>query len=351
MYYINYILFRAREANRLVMKKIVFTDLEPDDLIALTIIKDMDIVIVGEGNANIKYERAKKYLPNITILEGMSSKNIFPNDGKDVGIIMKDETKANYDENNMIKIITDNTCQLIIMKPPRELYNIWKKFPMLMNKHTTYLSGSFNLRSLVGRSNPDEWNNVILFLESFNKCFIYENHHAIGPNNNITFTELGIDSPNASINAKKLIELYGKLDMDSMNKSIDKLLPSKIPKEIQRAIFYWDMYNLKDSQDTVAECDEKLKKDPKSSRLISQKERNEKCAKQIISGNFQQFVASDVFFAICIDDKSTPWKTCELDFNRETGYSIPKEVLNSTIYFAMPKDKKEFRDKLIKKLL
>lgn len=314
---------------------VFFTDLEPDDLIALYILPDKfkkgSIFIVGEGNSVIKFKRMEYYVKlfgftDTIIIQGLSSKNIFPYDGKEIGINDKSlqfisDNSRNYE--NILKNIKDNS-NFYIMKPPRELMIMFMENPKIFSNCNAFISGSFNLRSLIGGSIDRKSNemNLINMINSFKSCKIYENHHAIGSKNNISYDEI------------QLIDLKSD-NYDPLNFAGKSL----IPKEILMAMYYWDRYNLDDCIETM----DKIMTEGINKSNEDQYNRNKKCAEQIKFG--LQFVASDVFFIMTLDDNSVP---CSISF--DSGYLVPIVKISSSISIIMPDNKELYRENLIKLL-
>lgn len=170
----------------------VETDLEPDDVLAIRLkpLCHANWYVVGEGNANTKYNRMKKYcqLLNNTsaiIIYGMNSSKPFPNDGKEFDVLPNDiPSNINYLDN----FIALSKCKNPIMfslKPMKELLHEFAKnkdlIKSLVKNIELYLYGSFNIRSIL----TEHKGNVIELLQNFKKVCIYESFYATGEQNSI----------------------------------------------------------------------------------------------------------------------------------------------------------------------
>lgn len=169
------------------------TDLEPDDVLAnLILSKRFNIhhVIVGEGDADIKQSRMRKYLELLSsnetiLLRGQSSNNLFDQDGKEFSDL--EISKSNYDKNQFISLIkkyvqTIDNPKIIFLKPPRELLETFSELKEYLAKITAYFYGGFNFRCLM-LSYASE--RILEVLNAFKKVHIYESFFATGSDNTI----------------------------------------------------------------------------------------------------------------------------------------------------------------------
>jgi hypothetical protein len=168
----------------------VFTDLEPDDYLALWILNKngykFKTVVVGEGKfVQQKAERAYYYFnnddfypescPYITV--GESSDKDFPESFE------TDETYDNFSLENLKEFVQNGGTKILIMKPPRELfqYIITNPAELSFLKNTKcYLYGSFNMKSLDATDSEFR-----MFCDLFDSLYVYESFFATGPQNNL----------------------------------------------------------------------------------------------------------------------------------------------------------------------
>jgi hypothetical protein len=301
---------------------IITTDLETDDLIALYImakyIKDMPkLIIVGEGNSQIKYCRMLIYsyllgFTNTTIIKGHSSHQKFKCDGLDIlsnEAITEinnsiDQTDPIDDIRLFIKRYPDQT--IISLKPMRELLEIWKEEPDIFANITLIGYMGFNVRSIMNNREQD----IINFFRSFKLVIYYETFLATGSKNNIDEAD---DFP-----FDKLPNFITKLMKSWNTNMIDKCLQS-IHIKIMLIT-----HNDVDSLDISIKNKEGLK-------------RNIKIVKNIIESNYSQFVNADsglIASLLVPFDKSYCYKG-SLSFSA-TGYSVPKADPLGNILFINP---------------
>jgi hypothetical protein len=196
-------------------------DWEPDDMIALYVFLkrgySLAQLVVGEGDANIKMERALSYWDKLhaefpdqvatepAVLRGCSSKKPFADDGLDVSE-HKDEVDAllvraaarNVDDDaticaayqeHFIAYLEAHDHPLVIQcKPMRELVRVWQNVPDALRRKTTLAQyGSFNYRSLLDRADPaGSSTRIEAMLRGFGHTVVYESFIATGTRNNLT---------------------------------------------------------------------------------------------------------------------------------------------------------------------
>jgi len=194
------------------------TDLEPDDVLALYILVKRRLIprvmVVGEGNAAMKVERAKRYVEllrkeglipqdwNITIIMGQSSDKLFQDDGKELLHCEVKQPDKITDQPDYVKELSrflSNSDQqhplFVVLKPPRELVQaLSTKNAASVDKCDLWIYGSFNLRCLLKDPN---YNPQHIWLRQFRQTWLYESFHATGELNSVQdkvmpklFTEL-----------------------------------------------------------------------------------------------------------------------------------------------------------------
>lgn len=222
----------------------VFTDLEPDDIIAITLLENYNKAqknkykfnyIVGEGDSLTKTFRMEKLLQILNenlkkydnIFQGFDSDKKYESDGfelletnnffKKINIdhnlekdfyknlewyskfeldnknkLFTSQDNLEYDSKNKSKIYMDHYKTLhkeadfnICLKPPRELIKLWKNIDIDLSNKTVAIYGSFNIRCLMKKYSKD---NIIDFLNSFKETYLYETYHMT--DNNSFFSPL-----------------------------------------------------------------------------------------------------------------------------------------------------------------
>lgn len=298
---------------------LITTDLEPDDLIALLILvknipKDIKIgFVVGEGHSRIKYQRIARYcelmnFKNYKVFESIGSTKDFVYDGLD---IFNSEFVENIRENNkslseinlnglktLKEFINSGETAIIMLKPPRELMEIWSNDNSFFNKTKMIGYMSFNLRSLW---NSKQWSQqqVVDFLNSFESVIYYETFLATGEKNSMSkSTKFPFDKLPGYI--KKLISLWNKSIMKECKKDIDNPDYPEANKARSRKIY------------------DNIKADP------------------------DQFVNADcgLIASMLIELKDSDYYTGTINFNAN-GYSVPTKDPNGKIIFINPTDKED----------
>lgn len=207
----------------------IFTDLEPDDLLALLVLQKRgfvpSVVVVGEGNAAIKALRMKAYLRvlgllDTQVLSGVHSNKPFHADGEECTSVFTTDELVEYQrvqttgavltpEHNAIASnrVRDALLHflhiheeplIVALKPMREFLHMDAPDKATVRKAlssaTLALYGSFNLRCLfwLGRSVvPDAGytartqQEVLDWFAACKQVLLYESYHATGENNSI----------------------------------------------------------------------------------------------------------------------------------------------------------------------
>lgn len=221
------------------------TDLEPDDILALYSLRHTNIshIVVGEGDAHIKFLRIKKYmelLPSLNpiLIEGVGSDAKFEFDGKEFNSL--DSTCENIHtdsyENNFKKFSQSQNPIMISLKPLRELMMYRDSLSPYLKNVTLYVYGGFNFRCIYSESNSQL--DLINLLSMFKKVVIYESFYVSGTNNSIDkYTSPKIYSLLQDQNNeffKTLMKLIKNWNIHILNKKKNALITATDEHEIKR---------------------------------------------------------------------------------------------------------------------
>lgn len=277
------------------------TDLEPDDVLALYILPKAEYYVVGEGNANIKYNRMIQYSKlletlNATIIQGMNSDKDFVLDGKEFDDLTNDICYTDYMTEFKRFCKLDNPI-MVSLKPMRELLDEYNKDPTgiknLVSNITLYVYGSFNFRCILGQYKTQ----LLDLLSAFKKVCLYESYYVSGSNNSINKT-----------NTPELYELISKT-----NNAYFKLL--------LKLTHNWNISIIEDCRST-------LNSENCSSDTA---ERENKIINSILGNEDFQFVIAD-FGLAAIYDKIEPIPITNLNF--DNWYTAFKETTEPTSLYA-----------------
>lgn len=212
----------------------VFTDLEPDDILAIDLLESyskrhpLEITyVVGEGDAKTKSDRLNAHLSGARrVLIGHDSERKYEYDGYELipqsefmAMLEKDKhliPREHYVEEwypkeqplqplkapEQYKYTKDGSLY-IILKPPRELMQGWKNGSIDLSSTKAVIYGSFNLRCMMRRYTQGE---VSKFLKSFLCCYVYETFYVT---NNNSFYDREVCSK-YSHTLKRCIYLWNK---------------------------------------------------------------------------------------------------------------------------------------------
>jgi len=153
----------------------VFTDAEPDDMVALYILSKtfkIGLIVVNEGTAlQAKAERVQKLYPDIPVECG------WPSDKPFEECTVPTRTYDTYDIDN----VTLDNCLVIMLSP---MTGLVQQNPIVFSQATLWVYGSFNFRSTMTSLQID---TAVMqsFLESFKQTYIYESYHVTGEHNNL----------------------------------------------------------------------------------------------------------------------------------------------------------------------
>lgn len=168
----------------------VETDTEPDDLLALRIFHrdglSIEVVVVGESNPLLKISQILFYSDGThkpgCVIRGIGSGRSHPRDPN----VKTTECDRNtyFPTSQYVKKLreyverTENPT-MVIIKPPRELYENFSLVQDLLPKVNLYLYGSFNLRTLKAPG----MNHVVL--QAFKNVYLHESYLAFGDDSSI----------------------------------------------------------------------------------------------------------------------------------------------------------------------
>lgn len=323
------------------------TDLEPDDLFAIYLLAKKQYapkyIVVGEGKSITKCARMSRYISllqeekllpkdyNCTIIKGIDSKNIFPDDGKEFKDLNLDNDGIDYLSHDfypaLVKkyISESNNPIMVMLKPPRELVNCSEEIKSEISKVTSYWYGSFNFRSV--------WAHLHILeslLKQFKSTYIYESYHATGsqnsmqPNNSpITWNNLR----NSNSSYIKMLLLVVSF-WNNYKTTNCKEICGNILKKLGISIDFNEIADLTTDQITKL-LDEKNADLSDRDKL----HRNIKIYKSTSSYPNEQMVLADMGLAIMIDKKLTEQYALpgNISFDK-SGFTQFKEFAASNVY-------------------
>ena len=337
----------------------VFTDLEPDDVLAINLLHNSNVIekrgnqinyIVGEGSAETKTQRMMRYMANLNkrfparegpadsheLFAGHSSDKSYEFDGNEflprsflvdsLGLTESDPVYSWYDEDEHTSVcdypfsasrlfpkecvsymkeftkLHESTNLYIVMKPPRELMELWKCGAVDNSEKNLVLYGSFNLRCIMGEYTHEE---ILAFLKSFKACYIYESFYVTNTN---------------SFHDDKVEDLY--------------------PMDLKRTIHWWNKSILDDCVESVkSKVPEWNGKDDIDIESLEMCEKDKEYVKRNlkvvldIGRHPMQVVNADcgMIASLLFENMDTlPIKDVELSFN-EFGYTQFRETTGSNI--------------------
>ena len=163
------------------------TDMEPDDMWAILLIGHRSsYIVVGEGDANIKYNRMMRYVDLLhsikqfdtkpMIIEGMSSRKKYLADGFEFNNLST-YLCPEWHFDNFEEFANKPNPIMFSLKPMREILNWYlqdtEKIAQLLSKITLYVYGSFNFRCLF-----EHKNTLLDIIKLFKSVYIYESFYA-----------------------------------------------------------------------------------------------------------------------------------------------------------------------------
>lgn len=172
---------------------LILTDLEPDDILALYLLKKyiqndtIIYVITGEGNL-IKCNMCESILniigyKNYIVFDGNKSEKEYPKDIIDTYIYDKEQKYTFYLDVSSIKGLIENFNNPLIigLKPFTEIIKYISYISL--KKSTFIVYGSFNFRCMLKDYNNETLANFIN--NSFKRVIIYESYYATGEKNSM----------------------------------------------------------------------------------------------------------------------------------------------------------------------
>jgi ankyrin repeat protein len=283
------------------------TDLEPDDIMALYILPKAKYYVVGEGDANIKYNRMLKYCAilknrDAVIIEGMKSDKKFIYDGHEFNNLSQFKSTECYLK-RFQEFSSGQNPIMFSLKPMRELVNEYIKSPntikQMISNVTLYVYGSFNFRCITWKY-KDELLNL---LRGFKKVCIYESFFVSGNEN--------------SINKVNASELYTFMK-NNKNDYFDALF---------RLTENWNKYISEDAIKCLS--DKNLDKDACN--------REQKILDNIRGNEDFQYVLAD-FGLAAIYRHIDPIPVKNLQFNSYTSFDLSDENTNIYVYQKIPRE-------------
>ncbi len=217
---------KSNHLNKLIIEEydrvIVITDLEPDDLIAITMLlksKELNLktfnqeiifIISAWSNVEQKARFFRKFL--LDCFSAYANSQIYLGESSDKKFEFPFEVAAN--ENFPSYQILDPSNSLIInLAPIRELMFYHQNIPNVFKNCYLAIYGSFNIRSVIVEKKLEHTHICNIFY-SFSGVLCYESFYAVGSNNNMTDPEiLGIIKSNYPY-LEKIIKWWNQEIMD-----------------------------------------------------------------------------------------------------------------------------------------
>lgn len=291
----------------------IATDLEPDDVLALKLIfqetKEIRLIVVGEGNSQIKKMRMEKLLQDyfgadVPVFSGRSTEdNLFPYDGEELfdkseleGIPFEESSEG---ENALQAFLAEAEKPLIIqLKPAPELLSLP---PELTEKTTVLFYGSFNLR----KTGDDLQTVLDQLADRFLKVGIVESYGVLGEESAV-YDEYPWTHP-----IKQAIEESTDPFMEMFRKLVEN----------------WNRYLLE--------------------KELAEENPDPEFIKKLSSG--LQFTLSDVEVALALSDPLFTATPVTLSVSKE-GYLQPVPDEASNVFYYERVDREKFAEILIDKV-
>lgn len=302
---------RRRAHAALPAPLIVFTDLEPDDMLALRVLHARKIqpkaVVVGEGCVEAKVARMRAYARKLgwthtVVMQGLGSARTWPNDGHDIADEPVDHTSAPLCSPAALSAVMHGTpdsrpagsCPVLprlvspcpvqqptflVLKPPRELVN-WDAAEAAPLFSTVRLAayGSFNFRQV-------NMNEVAAWLTPattpFSSVVWYENF--MGMLHGTKALTSAVMPP------RQVATAAGAA-------ATATAAPAEFDVCLRKVALDWDTYMLQDCEESCATIE------ADTFRADAAWARNTVCAQQIRAAMGQQIVAADPVLALVLDN-------------------------------------------------
>lgn len=341
-----------------VSKCVVFTDCEPDDILALIALKkDIECIVCGEGPEPMnKVVRVKTILgisDTPLVIPGGPSKKEFQYEGYEMGKLKMESEVAKLEKvdasfvKNTLKFHLAQGTDLVILKPPKELFELWCEDNKALSNCRAFMYGSFNMRSMLlrGEKGPERIQMLEKFFAAFKELYYFTNHEAVGNNNNVTVKDFDVRKRLSHIVAKSVF-YWNKFNMDDCTETI---------AEIKKTCCAGVSKMSSDRFDELVEANDFESAEWINDALITpdklaQLGRNKKCYDQIAPEFETQFVGADIYLALSIKNKGiAKWKRCKLKIDPTKGYEYYEDDIGGkgNVYVIAPDDKAEFRKTLV----
>lgn len=185
----------------IIMSKLFFTDLEPDDWILIDCVlrslnKDTYMMfVVGEGDCDktqlISTYLRKKEFTNYKIVQGSKGDKDYPKYFLEKYTDIYPDNKILKDTNcadAVSRFMTDNPeSQVFSLMPIKDIMSLDRS---LFDRCELYMYGSFNHRAYYNRD-PDKQMKLVSFINSERKrTVLCESFFGFGENNVVTYTEM-----------------------------------------------------------------------------------------------------------------------------------------------------------------
>lgn len=204
-------------------RQIVFTDLEPDDSLAISIMNQDNVVywVVGEGR-----QLPQKATRLIELVKASCK------------VYLGAESDKEFEETHEATLglkpfdipLLEDVDTVVMMKPPREFMKYLRYLGKRIKELTLVYYGSFNTRCLFDEYERDD---VIGFLSSFKNTYIYESYYAVGQENLITEHDV-ITRVRQLPHMAEIMDNWDASiveDCRATCASIDPLFPESIPED------------------------------------------------------------------------------------------------------------------------
>lgn len=277
---------------------ICFSDLEPDDMIALWLLPEplkmqQWIFVVGEGDSFFKASRMReilndpqmgfnKYRPSDyhTIIVGFQPDKDLPGEKPD-----SERTNIQSTENvisnvkTALKTVESTGGRGFMLKPATELFQMFLNGDNVRYNIPWVWYGSFNLRSLIFRYN-EKPETINRFVDEVGFDLIHESYLATGSQNSINGDEVCMSLFPSLIQDYMIV--WNKYMAADCVRSINKIVRKQDP-----------MFTHKDTDTTSAFVgnEDAFFEDERERNYYH---RNFKCLKDIINSNYLQFVFADM---------------------------------------------------------
>lgn len=281
------------------------TDLEPDDVLAIMMLPSAKYVVVGEGDVNIKFERASRYYSLLgywpEFLRGHMSNKPYHCDGEEFDGLLRSVPDLSFSPALINGRYADKFHEfarakepvMVSLKPMRELFGWYLRNSAevlgLIKKVTLYAYGGFNFRNLLtmdlisGKYGLQD--ELVTFLRGFKNAVIYESFHVTGARN--------------SMNRVSAPLIYKMLDQHRKYRYVQALF---------RLIGLWNRHIVKEIQEEM-----RTDTDPESCK------RSRKILESIQGNEDFQFVVADFGLAALMCSNMRPRRV--VNFRIEDGYT------------------------------